>query len=201
MTTILLFGTAWGLIEATLGGVLHLMRLPFTGAIMASIGFALLYAALRAGVRPSRLLFISLIAAGFKFLDIPLFGLPLFAQTVINPAVAIASQGLAAALLLRGDPGTEGVPALALRMLGSAALAMLLFNAVSVLGFGWQTFQSRDPLGAGAQLLITALSATALARLGASRSLAGLVARRPGWQAASALAAASLAIAARILLH
>ncbi len=201
MTTILLFGTTWGLLEATLGGALHLIHIPFTGAIMASIGFALLFAALRAGVAPSRLFMVSLVAASFKFLDCPLFGLPLFAQTIVNPAMAIASQGLAAALLLRGSPRPQGVPALALRMLGCAALSMILFNAISVYGFGWQTFQSQDPLRAAAQLLITAAIATALARLATSRSFEAMTVRRPGFQAASAIAATALTILARLSLH
>lgn len=201
MTTILLFGAIWGLLEATLGGALHLMSIPFTGAVMASIGFALLFAALRAGVAPSRLLLVSLVAAGFKFLDGPLFGLSPLAQTIVNPAMAIAAQGLAAALLLRGSPRSQGVPALALRMMGCAALSMILFNALSVYGFGWQTFQSQDPLRAAVQLLITAAIATALARLATTCSFEALTARRPGFQAASAVTAAALTILARLSLH
>ena len=50
--TIILFGAIWGLFEATLGGVLHIAHLPFTGTIMASIGFTILYCAMRAGAKP-----------------------------------------------------------------------------------------------------------------------------------------------------
>ena len=36
------FGSIWGLLEATLGGFLHLIIFPNKGAIMAGIGMAII---------------------------------------------------------------------------------------------------------------------------------------------------------------
>ena len=43
---ILLFGSIWGLLEATLGGFLHLVIFPNKGAIMSGIGIAIMASAL-----------------------------------------------------------------------------------------------------------------------------------------------------------
>jgi len=41
---VLLFGSLWGVLEATLGGALHLLHLPFKGQVMANIGFFIMAA-------------------------------------------------------------------------------------------------------------------------------------------------------------
>ena len=43
---ILVFGSIWGVLEATLGGFLHLIIFPNKGAIMAGIGVAIMSSAL-----------------------------------------------------------------------------------------------------------------------------------------------------------
>jgi hypothetical protein len=194
---IALFGSLWGFIEATLGGVLHLALVPFTGTIMASVGFAILFAAMRSGVKPVQLPLIAIVAASFKFLDVPLFGLPLFAITVVNPAVAIASQGLAFALLFGRAPQADRIASLAPRMLGAAALSIVLFNAISVFGFNWQTNQTQHPLNTVlVQLPLMVLYATAFSLLiGCVRFTLSA-----GWQAAAAAACAVLAVVVRCSL-
>ena len=195
--TILLFGSLWGLLEATLGGLLHLAFVPFTGTIMASIGFAILFAAMRAGVRPAGLPFVALVAAAFKLLDAPLFGLPLMTMTIVNPAVAIASQGFAFAVLFARAPHASRIHALAPRMLGAAALALTLFNAISIFGFGWPTNQTQHPWNTALiQLPLMAMGATALALFAGHLRLT----LSAGWQTAAAAGCAALAIAARALL-
>ncbi len=199
LTTILMFGAIWGLLEATLGGALHLIRLPFTGTIMASIGFALLYGALRAGARPSQLFAVALVAAAFKFADGPIFGLPFLDRTIVNPAVAIASQGLACAVVLRPGSVSERSWALGLRFLGAAAISVVAFNAVSLGAFGWETNQSKDmAVTALIHLPIIALASTVLARsvverLGVETGLR--------LQTAAAAAACTLALVARFLIR
>lgn len=93
--SIVLFGSVWGFFEATLGGVLHMVHLPMTGQIMGSIGVAIMFFAMRSGLKPSSLFSVSLVAASFKFADVYLFGLPVFDIKIINPAQAIAMEGLA----------------------------------------------------------------------------------------------------------
>jgi len=199
LITILMFGAVWGLIEATLGGALHLVRLPFTGTIMASIGFALLYGALRAGARPYHLFAVALVAAAFKFADGPLFGLPFLDRTVVNPAVAIASQGLACAFVLRPGSISERSLALGLRFLCAAAVSVVAFNAVSIGAFGWETNQSKNmAVTALIHLPIIALASTVLARTVVERLSVETSLR---WQTAAAATACTLALVTRFLIH
>ena len=110
MKTILkiaIFGAAWGLIEALLGGALHIIRVPYTGLIMAPIGFAILYVALRSGVRPAQLFAVSLVAASFKFMSAPIFSIPLMQRSIVNPAISIAMQGLSFSLIAHFWPSEE----------------------------------------------------------------------------------------------
>ncbi len=162
---IILFGAIWGLIEATLGGVLHLVRIPFTGTIMASFGFAVLFAALRSGLRPAQLLSVSLVAASFKFLDAPLFHLALVDRTIINPALAIASQGLVFAFIAHRWPMNDRIATLAPRMLAAAAGGLVLFNGISW-SLGWSTHQIAAPWNTAlVQLPLMTIGATGLAWL------------------------------------
>lgn len=101
---IAIFGAAWGLIEAVIGGALHAIRVPYTGLIMASIGFSILYIALRSGVKPAQLFGVSLTAASLKFLSAPIFSIPLMQRCIVNPAVSIAMQGLCFSLVARFWP-------------------------------------------------------------------------------------------------
>lgn len=98
-------GILWGFIEATLGGAMHFLWIPYTGPILGSIGCAILYFALRRGVRAQSLLVIPLIAAGMKFFDIFLFKLGLSEVTVVRPAVAILMQGCAFTFIAAMDKG------------------------------------------------------------------------------------------------
>lgn len=98
---IAIFGAAWGLVEAILGGALHAIRVPYTGLIMSGIGFSILFIAYRSGVRPGRLFAVSLVAAGFKFLSAPIYSIPAMQRCIVNPALSIAMQGLCFALVAR----------------------------------------------------------------------------------------------------
>lgn len=196
--TIALFGSLWGLIEATLGGILHLAHIPYTGTVMASFGLAILYAALRSGVRPAALPAVALVAAAFKFLDAPLFGLPIFTITIANPAVAIATQGLAFSLVFWRGTSADRIASIAPRFLIAAAAGMVAFNAISVWGFGWPTNHTQHPWNTVlVQLPLMAIGATAITR--AISALADRVHVSPSlrWQAAAAAACAMLALAAR----
>ena len=99
MVFIFSFGAAWGLIEAFVGGALHIIRVPYTGIIMASIGFSILYIALSSGMKPSKLFAVSLVAASLKLTSAAIFSVPLLSRGVVNPALSIAMQGLAFSLV------------------------------------------------------------------------------------------------------
>lgn len=95
-----LFGSLWGALEATVGGLLHLVHFPYTGAIMANIGFTIMAAAVAIYGRPSLPLGIGLVAASFKLLDVLLLSLSPLARGVVNPAVAIILEALAFQLVV-----------------------------------------------------------------------------------------------------
>jgi len=96
---ILVFGSVWGFLEATLGGFLHMIIFPNKGAIMAGIGVALMASALAIYRKPSMLPGIGIVAASFKLLDVWLFALPVASIHIINPAMAIIFESLAFSLV------------------------------------------------------------------------------------------------------
>ena len=96
---ILVFGSIWGLLEATLGGFLHMIIFPNKGAIMASIGVAIMASALAIYRKPAMLLGIGIVAALFKLLDVWIFALSITSIHIINPAMAIIFESLAFSLV------------------------------------------------------------------------------------------------------
>ena len=96
---ILVFGSIWGFLEATLGGFLHMIIFPNKGAIMAGIGVVIMSLALAIYRKPGMLPGIGIIAASFKLLDVWLFALPVASIHIINPAMAIIFESLAFSLV------------------------------------------------------------------------------------------------------
>jgi hypothetical protein len=110
------FGALWGTVEITLGSFLHTLRVPFTGAILASIGAALLVA--QRQVAPARGLSLAtaIIAALCKSLS------P--GGAILGPMIGISVEGLLVEVALLGMP----------RFVGSAVLA-------GALAAMWAVFQ------------------------------------------------------------
>ncbi|MFC1915402.1 hypothetical protein ACFLW4_01740 [Chloroflexota bacterium] len=96
---ILVFGSIWGFLEATLGGFLHMILFPNKGAIMGGIGVAIMASALAIYRKPGMALGIGIVAASFKLLDVWLFALPIASIHIINPAMAIIFESLAFSLV------------------------------------------------------------------------------------------------------
>ncbi len=96
---ILVFGSVWGLLEATLGGFLHMIIFPNKGAIMSGIGLAIMASALAIYRKPAMLPGIGIVAASFKLLDVWLFSLPVASIHIVNPAMAIVFESLAFGLV------------------------------------------------------------------------------------------------------
>ena len=103
---ILVFGSVWGLVEATLGGALHLIHFTYKGAITGGIGMAIMATFVVMYRQPKFAFCIAVIAALFKPLSAVIYGQPIFAPFVVNPASAILLEGLAfslvASLLFKG---------------------------------------------------------------------------------------------------
>ncbi len=97
---ILVFGSIWGLVEATLGGALHLIHFTYKGAITGGIGMSIMATFVVMYRRPKLVFFIAAIAAMFKPLSALIYGQPVFAPFVVNPASAILLEGLAFSLVV-----------------------------------------------------------------------------------------------------
>ena len=97
---ILVFGSVWGLVEATLGGSLHLIHFAYKGAITGGIGMSIMAAFVVMYRRPKLAFCIAVIAALFKPLSAVIYGQPIFAPFVVNPASAILLEGLAFSLVV-----------------------------------------------------------------------------------------------------
>jgi len=97
---ILVFGSIWGLFEATLGGFLNLIVFPNKGAIMGGIGMAIMGTALAIYRKPAMLPGIGIVAASFKWLNSWLLFVPASAIFIINPAMAIFLESLAFSLVV-----------------------------------------------------------------------------------------------------
>jgi len=107
LATALLFGSVWGLGEATLGHLLHLVRVPgLPGVVMLPFAALVMGRALARSGGAAVVFTTGVVAAGFKFFDLLLPGTDILA--VINPARAILLEALAAAVWvsLTGKMGT-----------------------------------------------------------------------------------------------
>ncbi len=83
---IAVFGTFWGLLEASLGSLLHAFHLPFTGSLLSALGLIILLVARKLNpVRGSSAL-MGLIAGVIKILG--------FATVKLGPLVGIVMEGL-----------------------------------------------------------------------------------------------------------
>jgi hypothetical protein len=97
---VLVFGSIWGCLEATLGGFLNLIIFPNKGAIMCGIGMAIMSAALAIYRKPAILPGIGIVAASFKWLNSWLLFVPPASVQIINPAMSIVLEALAFALVV-----------------------------------------------------------------------------------------------------
>lgn len=133
------FGALWGMLEATLGGALALIRFPHFGGTMANIGFIVMAAALATYGRPGMQLGIGGVAASFKLLNVPLFGVSPLAKMIVNPMVAIILQALAFELVV--GPVWRRLPRNTLVWAGAGALAIFLAYVGQLLAFSYLTRQ------------------------------------------------------------
>lgn len=97
---ILVFGSIWGLEEATLGGFLHLIHFTYKGAITGGIGMAIMATFVLMYRRPRLVFWIGVIAALFKPLSAVIYGQSIFSPFVVNPASAILLEALAFSLVV-----------------------------------------------------------------------------------------------------
>lgn len=92
----LIWGSVWGLGEATLGHLLHAARVPgLPGLVMAPFAVLVMGRAAARSRSATAVFLAGAVAAGFKFFDLFLPGTDLFA--IANPVQAILLEALAGA--------------------------------------------------------------------------------------------------------
>ncbi|MBI2091600.1 MAG: hypothetical protein HYT75_01210 [Deltaproteobacteria bacterium] len=204
MSALILVGAIWGFLEATLGGFLHSLQSPVTGAIMMPIGFGLLHLGFKNGLQSSHIFYASLIAASFKFIDPLLFSMPFFHIRVLDPAAAIIMQGsvyaITASLFSRicftppsplvGEGWGEGKQAIFSLLI--VLSSTFLFNLFSLAIFG----QGMEILSAN--ILISVVLTAFL--ISAAEKSCDIRFISPAWRFAAASALFTLTILTRIFL-
>lgn len=93
---IALAGIMWGILEATLGGIIHAIHINGLSIVLESAGvFAMMYAVINTKKAASAFL-VACIATTLKLADIPLMGWIPFTW-VLRPAVHILLEGIVVA--------------------------------------------------------------------------------------------------------
>ncbi|HQG14158.1 MAG TPA: hypothetical protein PLT05_07365, partial [bacterium] len=166
------------------------------------LGFAILFAASKSSLRSGDLFAVSLLAASFKFLDAWIFALPMIDKQILNPATAIACQGLAAAALMKFSGDGKNPARLFASLSSMAALSMMGFNLISYVGYGWATNHTMNPLNSiFVQFPATSILSAAVCTAYAAAALRVKNGLGLAWQAASAAALAASAVTVNLLMH
>jgi hypothetical protein len=107
-----IFGALWGLVEISLGAVLHALKVPMGGAVLAAIGLAVVLVGRMYVPRRGSTLFIGVIVLLLKLFSI--------GSVVVGPMVGILAEALLAEIILSAFPRPR-------------RLAFMLAGAVGVL--------------------------------------------------------------------
>lgn len=168
---ILVFGSVWGLVEATLGGALHLVHFTYKGAITGGIAMSIMAAFVVTYRRPRLVFWVGVIAALFKPLSALIYGQPVFSAFVVNPASAILLEGLAftlvASLLFKGFESS--IKTLVAAGISAGYLSAILYAFLaSAVGVGrWASWGATERLTAAlTDGTALAIAGTALLFLG-----------------------------------
>jgi ABC-type thiamin/hydroxymethylpyrimidine transport system permease subunit len=86
------FGALWGAAEMTLGSLLHVLNVPFSGAVLAGIGITIALVGRLFVPRTGSVLFIGLVTALLKMLSL--------GGIVLNPMIGIVAESLLAEVVL-----------------------------------------------------------------------------------------------------
>jgi ABC-type thiamin/hydroxymethylpyrimidine transport system permease subunit len=86
------FGALWGAAEMTLGSLLHVLNVPFSGALLAGIGITIALIGRLFVPRTGSVLFIGLVTALLKMLSL--------GGIVLNPMIGIVAESLLVEVVL-----------------------------------------------------------------------------------------------------
>lgn len=98
LTQVIFYGSLWGIIEATLGHVLHFIPVTIAGSIMFPIAGLILYKAYKKTESKAAIFYIGFVAAMIKSVDFLLPQLSIF--KTINPMLSIIVESLAVVLVV-----------------------------------------------------------------------------------------------------
>ncbi|GEM_PF-663752 len=97
VVSIMVIGSLWGMAEATLGYLAHVISLftfyGVSGMLMSAVALYFMRMAVKTTQKTSSIFYVSIIAASIKLFDLFLPFLPV--TKTINPAIAILAEGLA----------------------------------------------------------------------------------------------------------
>ncbi len=96
--TVLFWGSLWGLEEATLGHVLHLLPFSIGWLFWFPLAYLFMFLAYQKTGNAGSVLWTAVIAASIKLIDLLL---PIRIDKVINPTVSILLEGAAVFLLIK----------------------------------------------------------------------------------------------------
>ena len=98
LTQIIFYGSIWGILEATIGHVLHFIPITIAGSIMFPFAAIILYKAYNKTNSKAALLYIALIAATIKSVDFLLPAISIY--KTINPMVSIILESLVVVMVV-----------------------------------------------------------------------------------------------------
>ncbi|MGC8836993.1 MAG: hypothetical protein ACP5UM_01135 [Anaerolineae bacterium] len=175
---IAIFGALWGGLEASLGSYLHLLKVPLTGVIMASLGLVLALVGRLFIPRRGSVAMIGVVTALLKMLSL--------GGIVLNPMIGILAESVLADLVLSAwrRPG-RGSFALA----GAAGVLWVFFHPFLTQGilagrglatvYGWALTSGARLLGLAPEA-VGAILASLLALHAGAGAAAGLLAWEVG---------------------
>ncbi len=98
LTAILFYGALWGVLEATVGHILHLIPTSLAGTIMFPIASMVLIKAYNETHSKKALFYVGIVAASIKAVDIFLPAISIF--KTINPMISILLESLVVILVI-----------------------------------------------------------------------------------------------------
>lgn len=127
------YGALWGLSEAVLGYVLHMLPPGIQGFIMFPVGFYFMNSAYRKTQKPVSIFLVGAVAAGIKLFDLFLPAVPVI--RTVNPTVCILFEALMVFAVYKAfSPGWKGFP------IAAAILPSLAWRVLYILLTYIQTF-------------------------------------------------------------
>ena len=133
--SIVVIGSLWGITEATLGYLVHILSFfsfyGISGIIMSAVAVYFMRMAFKTTHKLSSIFYVSVIAAGIKLFDLFLPMLP--ASKTIGPAIAILSEGLV--IMLGYALFSKGKKYISLSLFGGISWRIFYLATLFILGY------------------------------------------------------------------